>query len=285
MDGIILVNKEKWYTSRDVVNIISHILGVKKIGHFGTLDPLAEGLLILGVGSYTKVGKFLENDTKEYIAEVLIGTSTDTYDTQGTIINEIKDVKLDKKAIKSILSKFKITYMQQVPIYSATRIGGKRLYEYAREGKDVELPEKEVTIYDIELIDMYERNNNKYFSFKCLVSKGTYIRSLIHDISKELSIPLCMSSLVRTKQDKFDLKDSYTINDIKSDNYKLLNIRDILDIDEMEIPVELEKKILNGSKIDKISDKKVLFTKDNKDISLYDVYNDEMKPVLTLKHE
>lgn len=284
MNGIILINKEKGYTSRDVVNIISSTLGTKKVGHFGTLDPLAEGLLILGIGSYTKVGKFLENDTKEYIAEILIGTSTDTYDIQGTIIAEIKDVKLDKMIIQNALNKFKTTYMQQVPIYSATRIGGKRLYQYAREGEEVELPKKEVTIYDIELVDIYEKDNNIYFSFKCLVSKGTYIRSLINDISKELNIPLCMSALVRTKQDKFSINDSYTISDIKSGNYKFLNIRDVLDIEEMEIPKELEKKILNGSKIDKLSDKMVLFTKGKKDIVVYAPYSDEMKPVLTLKN-
>ena len=152
MDEVILINKPKGYTSRDIVNIVSKTLNTKKVGHFGTLDPLAEGLLIIGVNNYTKLGNLLENDTKEYIAEVLVGTSTDTYDTTGTVINKTEDFHLSKDLINKTLNKFKKTYLQEVPIYSATKVKGKRLYEYAREGKEVLLPKKEVKIYNIELI-------------------------------------------------------------------------------------------------------------------------------------
>ena len=285
MNEIILVNKPKGYTSRDIVNIVSKELNTKKVGHFGTLDPLAEGLLLIGVGSYTKLGNFLENDTKEYIAEVLIGTSTDTYDTEGNILKKSNDVAISKGKIEKVLEKFKKTYNQEVPIYSATKVNGKKLYEYAREGKNVNLPKKEVTIYDIELIDLYEKENSKYFSFKTKVSKGTYIRSLINDISKELSIPLCMSALTRTKQDKFDLKNANDIQDIKNKTYKSLNIRDVINLEERRVPYNLERKILNGSKIEKLSDNMILFTKDNTDIVLYAPYKNEMKPVLTLKKD
>ena len=284
MNEIILINKPKGYTSRDIVNIVSKKLNTKKVGHFGTLDPLADGLLIIGTGSYTKLGNFLKDDTKEYIAEVLIGASTDTYDTEGTILEKLEDVSITKEEIENILKLFQKTYNQEVPIYSATKVNGKKLYEYARSGKKVELPKKEVTIYDIELIDLYEKEGNKYFSFEAKVSKGTYIRSLINDISKELDIPLCMSALTRTKQDKFFLKDANTIEKIKNKEYKSLNIRDVLDIEEKEIPLELEKKILNGSKIERLSDNMILFTKNNIDIVLYAPYKDEMKPVLTLKN-
>ena len=284
MNEIILINKPKGYTSRDIVNIVSKKLNTKKVGHFGTLDPLADGLLIIGTGSYTKLGNFLKDDTKEYIAEVLIGSSTDTYDTEGTILEKLESVNITKDEIKKILKSFKKTYNQEVPIYSATKVNGKKLYEYARSGIKVELPKKEVTIYDIELIDLYEKEGNKYFSFEAKVSKGTYIRSLINDISKELNIPLCMSALTRTKQDKFFLKDANTIEKIKNKEYKSLNIRDVLDIEEKEIPLELEKKILNGSKIERLSDNMILFTKNNIDIVLYAPYKDEMKPVLTLKN-
>ncbi len=284
MNEIILINKPKGYTSRDIVNIVSKKLNTKKVGHFGTLDPLADGLLIIGTGSYTKLGNFLKDDTKEYIAEVLIGASTDTYDTEGTILEKLEDVSITKEEIENILKLFQKTYNQEVPIYSATKVNGKKLYEYARSGKKVELPKKEVTIYDIELIDLYEKEGNKYFSFEAKVSKGTYIRSLINDISKELNIPLCMSALTRTKQDKFFLKDANTIENIKNKKYKSLNIRDVLDIEEKEIPLELEKKILNGSKIERLSDNMILFTKNNIDIVLYAPYKDEMKPVLTLKN-
>ena len=284
MNEIILINKPKGYTSRDIVNIVSKKLNTKKVGHFGTLDPLADGLLIIGTGSYTKLGNFLKDDTKEYIAEVLIGVSTDTYDTEGTILEKLEDVSITKEEIENILKLFQKTYNQEVPIYSATKVNGKKLYEYARSGIKVELPKKEVTIYDIELIDLYEKEGNKYFSFEAKVSKGTYIRSLINDISKELDIPLCMSALTRTKQDKFFLKDANTIEKIKNKEYKSLNIRDVLDIEEKEIPLELEKKILNGSKIERLSDNMILFTKNNIDIVLYAPYKDEMKPVLTLKN-
>lgn len=285
MNEIILVNKPKGYTSRDIVNIVSKELNTKKVGHFGTLDPLAEGLLLIGVGSYTKLGNFLENDTKEYIAEVLIGISTDTYDTEGNILKKSNDFTISKEKIEKVLEKFKKTYNQEVPIYSATKVNGKKLYEYAREGKNVNLPKKEVTIYDIELIDLYEKESSKYFSFKTKVSKGTYIRSLINDISKELSIPLCMSALTRTKQDKFDLKNANDIQDIKNKTYKSLNIRDVINLEERRVPYNLERKILNGSKIEKLSDNMILFTKDNTDIVLYAPYKNEMKPVLTLKKD
>ena len=283
MDEIILVNKPKGYTSRDVVNIVSKCLNTKKVGHFGTLDPMAEGLLILGVNAYTKLGNFFENDTKEYFCEVLIGRSTDTYDIEGITISENYDFVLDKKFLEEVLMSFKGTYSQEVPIYSATKVNGKRLYQYARDGIDVSLPKKEVTIYDINLIDLFEKDDNRFFIFSCTVSKGTYIRSLINDISSKLNVPLCMSKLVRIKQDKFSLDDANTLENIKNKSYNSLNIRDVIDVYEMEIPFELEKKVLNGSKIDKISDKMILFTKNGEDIVLYNVYNDEMKPVLTFK--
>ena len=278
MNELILVNKESGYTSRDVVNVISKLLKTKKVGHFGTLDPLATGLLLVGVNKYTALGKFLSYDTKEYVAKVLIGRSTDTYDIEGVTVSE-KDVYLSKEKIIDALDSFKKTYMQEVPIYSAVKVNGKKLYEYAREGKEVILPKKEVTIYDIELLSF----TDDYFIFRCLVSKGTYIRSLINDIGKYLDVPLCMYSLKRIAQDKFSLDDAYTLDDIKAGNYKSLNIRDVIDLEEREIPISLEKKILNGSIIDKISDRYIIFTKDKEDIVLYGPYENKMKPVLTLK--
>ena len=284
MNELILINKPSGCTSRDVVNIVSKELNTKKVGHFGTLDPLASGLLLIGVNKYTKLGNFLKEDTKEYIATVLIGTSTDTYDIDGKVLKEIKNINITKEEIEKVLKTFNKTYLQEVPSYSAVKKYGKKLYEYARKGIEIELPKKEVTIYNIELLDMYEKNNNKYFRFKTLVSKGTYIRSLINDLSKELNIPLCMSALIRTKQDKFSLEEANTIEDIKNKTYKSLNIRDILDLEVLSIPKELEKKVLNGSKIEKLSDKMILFTKNNEDIVLYEPVSNEMKPVLTLKN-
>ena len=285
MDGIILVNKEKGYTSRDVVNIIGKILKTKKVGHFGTLDPLATGLLIIGIGSYTKLGNYLLDDSKDYIAEVLIGTSTDTYDVTGNVLERKNNFCLDKKILEEALNSFKGKYMQEVPIYSAVKVNGRKLYDYARSGEKVKLPKKEVEIFEIELLDFYEKDENNYFKFKVSVSKGTYIRSLINDLFKKLDIPLCMSNLKRVRQDKFLLENASDISDIKNGNYKLLNVREVLDLDEREITKEKEKLILNGSVIDKISDKFVLFTKNKEDIVLYGPYKDKMKPYLFFKKD
>ncbi len=284
MNGVILINKPKGYTSRDIVNIISKKLNNKKIGHFGTLDPLAEGLLIIGIGPYTKIGNFLENDTKEYIAEVLVGTSTTTYDLEGEVIKQTDD-KIKKEELKKVLKEFIKTYDQEVPIYSATKVDGRKLYEYARNNKDIKLPKKEVTIYNIELLDIYEKDNKQCFKIKTTVSKGTYIRSLINDISRQLNIPLCLSYLQRTKQDKFSLEDANTLKDIEQNKYKLLNIRDIITIKEVEVPKTLETKVLNGTKIDKIYDEMVLFTKNKEPYVIYKPHNNEMKPALTLKKD
>lgn len=282
MNGIVLINKEKDMTSRDVVNILSKKFNEKKIGHFGTLDPMATGLLVVGIGAYTKAQSLFINENKEYEVTVLVGTSTDTYDVTGNIL-EKKDIAIDKdKLIDSLLS-LKGNYIQEVPIYSAVKVNGKKLYEYARNNMDVDLPKREVTIFDISFGSIYEQDNNTYFSFSCLVSKGTYIRSLINDLSNKLNIPMCMSDLKRTKCGNFSLESSYTISDVLDDKYELLSVSSFLDIEKMEIPSSLEKLIINGSIIDKISDKYILFTKDGVDISLYGTFEDKMKPYLTFK--
>lgn len=285
MNGVILINKEKGCTSREVVNAVSKILNTKKVGHFGTLDPLAEGLLILGIGSYTKIGNYLKDDTKEYIAEVLIGTSTDTYDITGNILKKEENYNLNKKTLEETLSSFKGKYLQEVPIYSAVKVGGRKLYDYARKGEKVSLPKKEVEIFDIKLLNTYKKEEKNYFKFKVSVSKGTYIRSLINDLSKKINISLCMSNLTRTKQDKFLLKDAYNISDIENGNYKLLNIREIIELEEKEIDKINEKKVLNGSLLEKNTNKYILFTKNKEDIVLYGPYKDKMKPYLFFKKD
>lgn len=285
MNGVILINKEKGCTSREVVNAVSKTLNTKKVGHFGTLDPLAEGLLILGIGSYTKIGNYLKDDTKEYIAEVLIGTSTDTYDITGNILKKEENYNLNKKTLEETLSSFKGKYLQEVPIYSAVKVGGRKLYDYARKGEKVSLPKKEVEIFDIKLLNAYKKEEKNYFKFKVSVSKGTYIRSLINDLSKKINIPLCMSNLTRTKQDKFLLKDAYNISDIENGNYKLINIREIIELEEKEIDKINEKKVLNGSLLEKNTNKYILFTKNKEDIVLYGPYKDKMKPYLFFKKD
>ena len=280
MNKIILVNKEKGYTSRDVVNIISKKFNTKKVGHFGTLDPLATGLLVIGIGAFTKLGNLLENDTKEYICEVLIGKSTTTYDITGDITKEQSNYSLTKETLEKTLKTFEKEYLQQVPIYSAVKVNGKKLYEYARNNIPVNPPSKKVQIFNINLINF----KDNYFTFSCKVSKGTYIRSLINDISKTLNIPMCMNNLKRTKQDIFSIKNSYTLEEILNDNYKLLDLEDIYNIKKIEIPEQLKTKITNGSLIDNIySEDMIIFTKNNNNYVLYTKYSKDstkMKPYL-----
>ena len=215
MDNIIVVNKDKDYTSRDVVNVIGKIFNTKKVGHTGTLDPLATGVLIVCMNKALKVVDLITASDKEYIAKVVLGIDTDTLDIIGNIINECKtDVNVDM--VKSVLNSFVGKSIQEVPKYSAVKVNGKKLYEYARNGIDVELPKSEIQIFDIELIsDIDIVDGHQEFSFRVKVSKGTYIRSLIRDIGVKLGCFACMKELTRTKQGKFSIYESYTLNDIR----------------------------------------------------------------------
>lgn len=282
MNNIILVNKEDGYTSRDVVNVLSGIFKTKKIGHFGTLDPIAEGLLVVGIGKYTKLGNLLVNDDKEYIATVLVGTSTDTFDCTGDITSKMDSFKLNEEELKDTLLSFKGKYLQEVPKYSAVKVNGKKLYEYARSNKEIDLPKKEVEIKDINLLEVYTENEQIFFKFKVEVSKGTYIRSLINDISLKINLPMCMFKLVRTRQDKFLLDDAYTISDIKNGDYKFLKLIDVLDVNVIEITEDLRKSIENGCEIEFTSDKDILFTKNNEEYFLYKKCGNVFKPCLFL---
>lgn len=237
MDGILLVDKEKGITSRDVVNKISKELNIKKVGHAGTLDPLATGLMVIGIGKGTKILDLLTNDKKEYIATVKIGMQTDTLDITGNIVKELNNYSFSKEKLENILKSFCKTYMQTVPKYSAIKINGKKLYEYARNNIDVELPKKEVTIYSIELLDF----NENEFTFKTLVSKGTYIRSLIDDIGNSLNIPMTMKELRRTMCGKFKIEDVCS---------NIISIKEALDFEILSITnLELLKKVVNGNEI------------------------------------
>lgn len=278
MDGVIIVNKPKGITSRDVVNKLCKILGTKKIGHTGTLDPIATGVLVLCIGKATKLVEILTSDDKEYIAEVKLGVLTDTLDTEGNILREEKK-SITKKRLEEVIKSFVKEYEQEVPIYSAVKIDGKRLYEYARENKNVELPYRKVNIKKIELLEY----DNDSYKFKTLVSKGTYIRSLIKDINDELGVIGVMSSLKRTKQGIFDIKDSYSIEAIENNDYTILSITDVLKNDDCVIVDDnLYKVIKNGGLLDNIySKRRVTFMYKNEVIAIYKVYdkdNTKLKP-------
>lgn len=277
MNGLIVVNKDINVTSRDVVNKLNKILNTKKIGHTGTLDPIATGVLVCLIGKYTKLVPLITSYDKEYIATIKLGIKTDTGDITGNILEQ-KDFNITKEDILNVFNNFPKEYVQTVPIYSAVKVNGKKLYEYARTGEYVELPKREVKINCLELLDF----SNDTITFKANVSKGTYIRALIEDICEKLNVFGTMSSLIRTKQGNFNIEDAKKIEDIENNNYRLQSIHDFLNCEVIEIPDNLYKTISNGGVINNefgIKDK-VIFTYDNKDIAIYEVANDKLKPFL-----
>lgn len=266
MNGIIIVNKEKHYTSRDVVNIISKILKTKKVGHTGTLDPIAEGVLVICVGKATKLCDYLTSSYKEYIAEFDLGYLTDTLDNTGIKLKTSNKVVLEEE-IYHVVKSFCGEYEQVVPKYSAVKVNGKKLYEYARSNEDIVLPSRKV---DIKIIDIVHVRNNTV-KIKCTVSKGTYIRSLIRDIGDKLGTYATMTSLVRTKQGEFDISNSNTLEEIKSGHYKLISLEELfskyykIDLDDV-----LYKKISNGMEYNiRVDDDYITFYYNNLLVAIY----------------
>ena len=282
MNGIIVIDKPKDYTSRDIVNIVSKKLNTKKVGHTGTLDPLATGVLVLPIGRALKVSELLTSNTKEYIAEVILGYETDMLDITGTEIKRnIPSVTKEEllKVLKSYIGK----YNQEVPLYSAVKVGGRKLYEYARSGTPVIPPSKEVEVYSLELIsDLKHIKGAVEFTIRCEVSKGTYIRSLIRDIAYSLNTYGTMKNLIRTRQGIFTLKDAYTLKDIEENNYKLLSIKECLpNIKTTVIEETLLTKVKNGMVLDKFfkENMSLLLDKEGKEIAIYIASGDnKVKP-------
>ena len=254
MDGIILINKQKNYTSHDVVNKVKKITK-SKVGHTGTLDPNATGVLPLLLGNATKISKYLINHDKEYEVLLQLGTKTDTADAEGKIIEE-KDVNIDslsEENVKKVLSTFLGKQKQMPPMYSAIKVNGKKLYQYARQGQEVEIKPREIEIYEIKLTNL--DREKKQISFVVGCSKGTYIRSLCEDIADRLGTVGFMKELNRTKVGEFNIKDCVTIEEFE-EKYNKNDFSDIITIEEIfkENPkIELDnlniKQYLNGVKI------------------------------------
>ena len=207
MDGIINVYKEKGFTSHDVVAKLRGILRMKKIGHTGTLDPAAEGVLPVCLGKGTRLCDMLTDKTKTYRAVLLLGQETDTQDTTGVVQAEYPVHVTEEEVRKAIVS-FLGDYMQIPPMYSALKVNGKKLYELARQGKEVERQARPVQILDIQI----ESIDLPRATFFVTCSKGTYIRTLCYDIGRKLGCGGCMESLLRTRVDRFELKDSLTLS-------------------------------------------------------------------------
>lgn len=282
MNGILIVNKEKNYTSRDIVNIVGRKFNTRKVGHTGTLDPMATGVLVICINSATKMVELLQADDKEYIAEITLGIDTDTLDITGNIVEE-KNTIISKEKVTEAIKSMKGFYEQVVPIYSAVKINGKKLYEYARNNENIELPKRKIEIKEIELIsDIKYINNKTIFSIRCVVSSGCYIRSLAKDIAVKLNAVGVMSSLNRVREGIFKIEDAYTLEDIDKDNYKIIELnKDMFPYKKIIVDNDpLMFKIKNGALvnndyaedivlfIDKFGNLLALYKKYDKDSSL-----------------
>ena len=279
MNEILVINKDKNYTSRDVVNILNKQFKTKKIGHTGTLDPIATGVLVVCIGRFTKLVNLITSLDKEYIAEIKLGIKTDTGDITGNVIDK-KEYNLDEEKIKDVLKSFIGVQMQTPPIYSAIKVNGKKLYEYARNNESVEIPKREIEIKSIELLEF----ENDIIKFKCEVSKGTYIRSLIESICEKLDTVGTMNNLIRTRQGKFKIEDSYTLKNIEENNFKFVNLEDVLDYEIINLEEDTYNKVVNGCKIKLNSNSdKVLLKYNDILIAIYEKYNDLFKPLVMLE--
>ncbi|MEO8573712.1 MAG: tRNA pseudouridine(55) synthase TruB [Pyrinomonadaceae bacterium] len=222
MDGILIIDKPAGLTSHDVVARVRRILRTKRVGHTGTLDPFATGVLVLVIGSATRLARFLDKDAKEYTAEVQFGFETDTGDRTGTrsaecgMRNEEIEERISTADWESVFSKFRGELLQTPPMYSAKKIAGKKLYELAREGKEIERKPVPVLIRELALIPNEIDNPQSTIRIRVLCSAGTYIRTLAEDIGREVGVGAHLTNLRRTAAGKFDLSRAATIEDLDS---------------------------------------------------------------------
>ena len=217
-NGIIIIDKPAGWTSMDVCAKLRGILREKRVGHAGTLDPMATGVLPVFIGSATKAVSFAEDGKKEYIAGLRLGITTDTQDTTGTTLTTAP-ITTSREDIAAVLPRFTGELQQIPPMYSAIKINGQKLYDLARKGKEVERKPRSVTLYELELL---EQNDEGDYILRCVCSKGTYIRTLCHDIGQALGCGAAMSSLRRTMAAGFTIDRSVTVEDVQAQGEALL---------------------------------------------------------------
>ncbi|HLS35367.1 MAG TPA: tRNA pseudouridine(55) synthase TruB [Bacillota bacterium] len=257
MNGILPLWKPRGLTSHDCVQKVRKIFQTRKIGHTGTLDPEVEGVLVLCIGEATKLVQYLTKVKKTYIAQCTLGQATETEDQTGKIIEEVKINSFpSENELIDVLNSFKGRVTQIPPMYSAVRVRGKRLYEYARNNEYIERPKRMVDIYEIDLLKLNPENNS--FSFKTTCSAGTFIRTLCVDIGKKLGFPAHMSYLVRTESSNFTKDEAFTFADLeKAKNNDTLaqllysKTRALVHFDEIQIDEQTRQKVIHGQKLPK----------------------------------
>lgn len=264
--AILYIDKPKGLTSFDICFKLRKVLGTKKIGHTGTLDPNATGLMIILSDKDSKANQFLVSDNKEYIATCLLGIETDTLDIDGKVVNTKEEFMPDKEEIKNVLSSFLGESYQIPPMTSAIKKNGKKLYEYQREGIEVEIEPRKINIEEIELLDI----NDKTFSFRCKVSSGTYIRSLLKDILTKLNVIGTLSELRRTKINDIDVSKADKLEDVLKGRYTCQNLYDLLIKRYKEYVVSDPKDILNGKRLYlKSNENELLITYNKQCLAIY----------------
>lgn len=249
--GILVINKAKDMTSHDVVAILRKKLNMKRIGHTGTLDPMATGVLPICIGNATRISEYIMNQGKAYIATLKFGEATTTYDSSGEVTDISDNISFTNDEINIALKSFLGEISQTPPIYSAIKVNGKKLYEYARDNKEIEIKARKVTIYDIKLLE----KNNEFAKIYISCSKGTYIRSLIHDLGIKLDTFAHMTDLIRTRVGRFDLENSidisniadYSIEDLEN---SIISIDDSLyNFERLEVSTKIRDRLVNGQRI------------------------------------
>ncbi len=298
-EGILPIYKQRGITSHDVVFKARKILKMKKIGHAGTLDPEVDGVLLLLLGGATKVSDYAMDLGKSYSAEVCLGIKTTTEDLTGEVLEECNVSDIDINKIKDILQTLIGEIEQTPPIYSAVKVKGKKLYEYARAGKfDVEIPSRKVNIYDVEFIEGsdYYKDNKFYFSINISCGKGTYVRTIATDIGKKLNLPSTMSKLTRTRSGKIELDNCLTLSEVeqlleknKLEEKLLKKEYALEEYQFVEIPKFRAQQVMNGLRFRKnqfpdydFTDG-IVFTYENEAIAIYYLKNpdDELLYVKT----
>jgi len=290
LSGIINVNKPMGFTSHDVVAKIRKILGIKQVGHTGTLDPIATGVLPVCIGKATKTIQYLDS-SKAYRAYLKLGVRTNTFDTEGEILEQ-NLVNLDVEQIKSYLNDFRGEIKQKPPMFSAVHYKGKRLYEYARKNIEIDdIPERTITVKSIELVEVQEiETPNPVAVIDVDCSSGTYIRSIINDLGNKLGYGACMEGLIRTRACGLKISDSYTIDKIAElVKYNeldglIINPLDVIELEKIKINDFQLDKITKGQSIDAPSDisfngLKIALTFDNKLAAIAEVKENKIYPV------
>ena len=269
MQGILIINKPEGYTSQDVVSKVKKILNIKKAGHTGTLDPMATGVLPVLLGEYTKLSKYLIEHDKTYVAKLKLGIKTSTGDIEGEVLRQEDFDKniLDRDNVENVLKSFLGKQKQIPPMYSAIKVNGKKLYEYAREGKTIEVEPRDIELYKMNLISIVDDE----IEFEVSCSKGTYIRVVCEDLAKALGTIGTMSGLNRTIVDKFKIEDSITFETLEEIKYdvesKLIKMEDVFkDFPRLNLNARKEELFLNG----------VMLTFEVEE-GIYNIYNSENK--------